>query len=80
MRQTPATRTGANVKAEMARAGIGQVQLAARLGLSQTAVSSRLRGVVAFNVDELAAVARVLEVPLSALVAEEPAPAPTATP
>lgn len=73
MRQTPATRTGANVKAEMARAGIGQVQLAARLGLSQTAVSSRLRGVVAFNVDELAAVARVLEVPVSTLVAEEPA-------
>lgn len=73
MRQTPATRTGANVKAEMARAGIGQVQLAARLGLSQTAVSSRLRGVVAFNVDELAAVARVLEVPISALVADEPA-------
>lgn len=77
MRQTPATRTGANVKAEMARAGIGQVQLAARLGLSQTAVSSRLRGVVAFNVDELAAVARVLEVPVSALVAEEPTPTTT---
>lgn len=73
MRQTPAARTGANVRAEMARAGISQTSLATSLGISQAAVSKRLRGEVAFNVDELAAVAEVLGVALSALLAEQPA-------
>lgn len=76
MRQTPAARTGANVRAEMARAGISQTSLATSLGISQAAVSKRLRGEVAFNVDELAAVAEVLGVALSALLAEQPAATP----
>lgn len=76
MRQTPAARTGANVRAEMARAGISQTSLATSLGISQAAVSKRLRGEVAFNVDELAAVAEVLGVALSALLAEQPATTP----
>lgn len=73
MTDTPAQRIGANVRAEMARRGISQVAIASKLGLPQTSVSKRLRGEVAFNVDELAAVADHLSVPLAALLAEQPA-------
>jgi transcriptional regulator with XRE-family HTH domain len=73
MSQTPATRTGSNVRAEMARAGISQTALAEKLGVSQAAVSKRLRGEVAFNVDELAKVADALKVPVAVLLADQPA-------
>ncbi|MEU4391611.1 helix-turn-helix transcriptional regulator [Kribbella sp. NPDC023855] len=73
MTDTPAQRIGANVRAEMARRGISQVAIASKLGLPQTSVSKRLRGEVAFNVDELTAVADHLGVPLAALLAEQPA-------
>lgn len=73
MTHTPAQRIGANVRAEMARRGVSQTALAEQLGITQTAVSTRLRGKVAFNVDELAAVAAALDVPIGALLAEEPA-------
>lgn len=73
---TTAQRIGANVRAEMARRGVSQTALADQLGITQTGVSTRLRGKVAFNVDELAAVAAVLEVPVTVLLAEEPATTP----
>lgn len=71
--KTTAQRTGANVRAEMARRDMNQSALAAQLGMSQSMLSNRLAGNVAFDVDELARVAGVLEVPLATLLAEQPA-------
>jgi transcriptional regulator with XRE-family HTH domain len=52
----------AEVRAQMARVRITQTQLAESLGLTQSSISKRLRGVVAFNTDELQIVAGVLGV------------------
>lgn len=73
MQKTTAQRTGANVKAEMARRDLTQVALAEKLGMSQSMLSYRLRGQVPFDVDELELVAGVLGVPLAVLLAEQPA-------
>lgn len=70
MTSTPAARTGANVRAEMARRGISQTALAKSLGLSQPSVSARLRGATPFDINELSAVAHFLGVPLGALIGE----------
>lgn len=70
MTRTAVERIAANVRAEMARQQITQVQLAGRLELSQAAISRRLSSRVPFNVEELARIAGVLEVPLSALLHE----------
>lgn len=53
---------GQRVREEMERQHIRQAALAARLGLSQQAVSRRLSGRVPFNVSELAVVGRLLDV------------------
>ena len=50
--------------------GVTQRTIADALGLSQSAASRRLVGDVPFDVDELAAVAKVLGVPLTRLVEE----------
>lgn len=71
--KTTAQRTGANVRAEMARRGVKQAELAGELGMSQSMLSYRLSGQVVFNVDELARVAAVLEVPVATLLDEQPA-------
>ena len=68
MATTPSATTGANVRAEMARRGVSQTALAQTVGLSQTAISKRLRGATPFDVNELIAVAAALDVPLSALL------------
>lgn len=57
---------------------VRQAQLATALGISQQTMSRRLTGVIAFNVDELQAIASFLSVPFTSLVAtgtEEPAAA-----
>lgn len=69
------TEVAGAVRAELARRRIPQSALADRLGQSQQAVSRRLRGVVAFDVAELAAIAEFLNVPVTALL---PAPAEAA--
>lgn len=69
MTKTTARATGANIKAEMARRGVTQTGLAARLDITQSALSKRLRGVISLNVDELAAIADALDVPVSTLLA-----------
>lgn len=66
--QTHAQSVAGNVRAEMARARVPQVRIAAALGLTQQAVSRRLRGEVEFTVSELATVAAELSVPVSALI------------
>lgn len=66
----PTEQVAANVRAEMARQRITQAQLAAVLGRSQQALSSRLSGRVAFSIDEIATVADRLGIPVSALIGE----------
>lgn len=53
----------------MARRGITQTMLAAHLGLSQAAISKRLRGETPVDVNELASIAEHFGVAPSALVA-----------
>ncbi len=68
MADNPSAAIGANVRVAMARVGMTQTDLAAVLGISQPAVSARLRGVVAFNVDEIIDVAAHLGVPVDQLL------------
>lgn len=69
MSQSTAEVVGAAVRAELARAGKSQNDLAAVLGVTQTAVSKRLRGVTPFDVNELARVAEALGLDMSVLIA-----------
>jgi transcriptional regulator with XRE-family HTH domain len=57
-----------NIRAEMARGDHTQSHLAQRLGVSQVAISKRLRGVVPLSVPELFAVAEFLDVPAASLL------------
>lgn len=56
---------GANVRAEMARAGRTQEQIAAALHTGQSNLSSRLAGAVPFRIPELVTISEVLGVPLT---------------
>lgn len=58
---------GANVRAEMARHGVLQVDIAAAIGVSQRQVSERLLGRVGFEAKELLQIARELGVPVDRL-------------
>ncbi|MDG4756310.1 helix-turn-helix domain-containing protein [Micromonospora sp. WMMD710] len=58
-----ATDVGRRVLEEMDRQCIRQTTVAVRLGISQQAVSRRIRGVVPFNVSELEEIGRLLGVP-----------------
>ena len=69
----PTVIVGENVRAEMARKKTSQAALAAHLGLSQTSVSARLGGRVPFDINELHAIAALLNVPLAALLPAEDA-------
>ena len=69
MQKNPAVeRVAANVRAELARKGITQTDLAAKLRKSQPFVSRRLSGRVPFDVADLAAIASVLDIPIADLV------------
>lgn len=69
MTDTPAVIIGRNIRAEMVRRGIRQVDLADSIGMLQSSLSVRLSGRVAFDVNELHAVAGVLDVPVGDLLA-----------
>lgn len=56
------------VRAEMARAGVTQDMIAARLGIRHQNVSTRLAGVVGWTTEELATVADLLAVPVTRLL------------
>lgn len=64
----PRDRVAANVRAEMARNKISQVKLAETLSVSQAAISRRLSGRVAFDIDELVRIAEAFNIPLAELV------------
>ena len=51
-----------NIRIEMTRHDLTQSQLAEQLGISQVAVSKRLRGIVPISVAELLRVAELLNV------------------
>lgn len=68
-KRTAAERVAANIRAELARKGISQAELAASLNKSQPTVSRRLLGRVPFSVDELDIIAAILDVPMAELVA-----------
>jgi transcriptional regulator with XRE-family HTH domain len=67
----------ANVRAAMARRQVDQNVIAAALGKSRQAVSTKVRGVAHFRVDELQTIAALLDVPLDTLLepADQPAEA-----
>lgn len=67
MSNTPGVQVGANVRAEMARRGITQTQLAEQIGRSQPQLSKRLTGAIPFDINELTAVAEALSVPIEKL-------------
>ncbi|WP_390904990.1 helix-turn-helix domain-containing protein [Nesterenkonia marinintestina] len=64
-------RVGREVKTWMVRRGVTQAGLADSLGYSQPQMSKRLRGVMAFRIDELFAVAAYLEVSLADLLGQQ---------
>lgn len=68
MEQTTTERTASAVRAELARRKISGTELATALGWSRTTTWRRLNGSHAFDVNELAAVAEFLDVPLETLI------------
>jgi predicted transcriptional regulator len=62
MTQTLSGEVAANIRAELARQKVSQSQVAEVLGVSQAAVSRRLSGALPFELDEIAAVADLLNV------------------
>ena len=62
------TQVAANVRAEMARQRKRQADLGEVLGLTQGAVSKRMSGTVALDVDELGKIADFLVVPATTLI------------
>lgn len=63
-------RVAATVRAETARHGVRQRQMAELLGLTQQSVSGKLKGSTPFTLDELAVVAPLLGKSVTALLAE----------
>lgn len=68
MQTTPTAQTGRNVRAEIARKGMTQAEIAAAVGISQSQLSKRLRGSIPFDINELSSIAAVLGVPLGDLI------------
>ena len=66
----PAERVAAEVRAAMGRTRYTQTRLADQIGMSQAALSRRLRGEVAFDINELSAVAAAMDITLSELLPE----------
>jgi transcriptional regulator with XRE-family HTH domain len=56
------------IRGQMARRRVNQTQLAARLGMSQPALSRQLNGHTPMTVDFVERVAQELEVPVSTLL------------
>ena len=73
MRQSYAESVAATVRAEVARRRVTQGALAEVLGMSQAAVSRRLSGAVAFDVEELSVVAAHLGGPVERLIPQDAA-------
>lgn len=64
-----ARRVAEKVRAEVRRKGLTQCYLAQQLGTSQPFISRRLSGRVPFDVDDLAKIAELLDIPITELIA-----------
>jgi transcriptional regulator with XRE-family HTH domain len=73
MERTTTERTAAIVRAEVARQKVRTKELMDLLDKSRTTVWRRLNGTQAFEVDELARIARFLDIPVSEFFATEDA-------
>jgi transcriptional regulator with XRE-family HTH domain len=62
---TPHEIVAAEVRAQLARRKLSGVRAARALGWSQNYISRRLSGTVPFDVTDLAAIAELLEVPMT---------------
>lgn len=62
------TNVPANVRAELARRRIRQIEVAEKLGVSRQNVAQRLNGTVDFRVSELAVIADMCGITLAELV------------
>lgn len=62
--------TGDNIAAEMKRHRVSQATLAEHLGLSQAAVSARIRGVVDWRLAEIIATAELFDMQINDLLAD----------
>lgn len=60
-----------NIRAEMARKRKRQAEMASVLGIAQSGVSARMSGKTPFDLNELYAVARWLDVSVKALLADD---------
>lgn len=60
--------TAREVRAEMSRQGISQVELAKAIGIAQNSISRRLTGKVPFSLPEIESIAQVLDVPVDQLL------------
>ena len=65
------TTVAANVRAELARRQLRQGEVAEHLGMTQRAVSRRVRGEVEWNGEQLRLLAQLFEIPVSTLLGEE---------
>lgn len=72
-REERSQQVAGEVRALLARRRISGKQLAAHLGISQFAVSRRLRGETPFSIDELSCAAEFLGVPVEQLIAAQAA-------
>ncbi|MCM1011935.1 helix-turn-helix transcriptional regulator [Brevibacterium sp. XM4083] len=68
------------IRAEIARAGLSQKDLASILHLSTAALNRRMLGQVSFRLDELTIIADYLDIPITRLVDASPALAAGETP
>lgn len=58
------------VRAAMARRRLSQTKLAKAMGMSQPAMNRRIRGEIPFDVVELTAIAKILDVPVTTFLPE----------
>lgn len=68
----------ANLRAEMARAGLSQTAVAELLGINPSQVSARMRGRIPWRVAELQIIAHHIGVPMADLIDDPAGKAATA--
>jgi len=68
---TPSQVVGRNLRAELVRRDQSQMWLAEKMGFTQSQLSKRLLGKIAFDVDEVHKIAGILEIPVATLLPAE---------
>ena len=68
---TPSQVVGRNLRAELVRRDQPQMWLAEKMGFTQSQLSKRLLGKIAFSVDEVHKIAGILEIPVATLLPSE---------